>query len=207
MKKIIIPTSLVCILMLLLPISGAAQEVDYVEGVYEVDGVDGEVYIYGNNHAPSEPSLNGPSRPGPDQDATYTACSTDLDGDNIWYYFDWSDGTGEWAGPKPSGEEVSATHSWDNWGNYNIRAKARDRHPDDPDGLESGWTNLTIKVPRTTGAASVPDGQQLDTYATESSSATTAYTTSTATSGTASTATSTASTATSDATSTTMNSS
>ncbi len=67
----------------------------------------------------------------------YTFCTSthDPDGDPIYYWFDWGDGTDSgWLGPYESGAEVCASHIWDAEGSYDIRVKAAD------DRLESDWS-------------------------------------------------------------------
>jgi len=60
--------------------------------------------------------------------------------------FDWGDGKfSEWIGPKDSGEEVTASHTWASEGNFSIRVKAKDDH-----GILSEWSDpLSISMPKT----------------------------------------------------------
>ncbi len=45
----------------------------------------------------------------------------------MWYKWDWGDGQqSDWLGPYESGEEASATHSWDVSNTYQIKVKAKD---------------------------------------------------------------------------------
>ena len=78
-------------------------------------------------------------------DYIYTTSTTDPDGDQIMYLFDWGDGsTSGWLGPFDSGEDCTATNSW-GWGSYNIRVKARDTNFE-----ESDWSDpLAISMPKT----------------------------------------------------------
>jgi hypothetical protein len=73
----------------------------------------------------------------------YTTVATDPNGDNIWYRFDWGDGTySNWLGPYATGVPASGSHSWTAAGSFAVRAKAKD-----PGGLESGWSStLTVGV-------------------------------------------------------------
>jgi hypothetical protein len=58
---------------------------------------------------------------------TYTSTTTDPDGDNIFYLFDWGDGSNSgWIGPYSSGQTGTATHTWTVLGNYSVKVKARD---------------------------------------------------------------------------------
>jgi hypothetical protein len=62
--------------------------------------------------------------------------SSDPDGDNVFYYIEWGDGTNtSWIGPYLSGEIVNISHSWMNEGMYSIKAKAKDI-----DDTESSWS-------------------------------------------------------------------
>jgi hypothetical protein len=75
---------------------------------------------------------------------TYTTSTTDPDGDNIFYMFDWGDGTfSGWVGPINSGETVSAKKTWDTKGTYQVKVSAKDTH-----GVTSVWSDsLPITMP------------------------------------------------------------
>ncbi len=75
---------------------------------------------------------------------TYYSRSTDPDGDDIYYYIDWGDGSySGWIGPYTSGSIVSASHTWITPGSYEIRVKAKDVH-----GAESEWSDpLPVSMP------------------------------------------------------------
>jgi len=95
--------------------------------------------------APLKPSPpQGPSQGSPGSTLTYSAVTTDPDGDQISYLFDWGDGTySDWIGPKNSGVSVSATKSWDEKGTYQIRVLAKDIH-----GKTSEWSEpMPIQMP------------------------------------------------------------
>ncbi|RLF33134.1 MAG: hypothetical protein DRM98_02770 [Thermoplasmata archaeon] len=87
----------------------------------------------------------GPTTGGVKKELTYTASTTDPDGDKIYYLFDWGDGTySGWLGPKNSGQNVEATHTWTEKGDYRIRVKAKDEH-----GVQSEWSSyLSVHMPR-----------------------------------------------------------
>ncbi|PNX47418.1 MAG: hypothetical protein BV457_05720 [Thermoplasmata archaeon M9B1D] len=68
---------------------------------------------------------------------TYTTSTFDVDGHNLYYQFDWGDGsTSGWTGPYISGDTASASHMWTKRGSYNIKVKARDEY-----GEESEWSD------------------------------------------------------------------
>jgi len=64
--------------------------------------------------APNKPSRpSGPGKGKPDVDYTYTASTTDPEGDQVHYLFDWGDGTNSgWIGPFNSGETIDVSKTW-----------------------------------------------------------------------------------------------
>jgi hypothetical protein len=99
-----------------------------------------------DNQAPNKPNTpDGPGSGQPGIEYTYSSSTSDPDGDQLYYLFDWGDGTDSgWKGPFNSGEAISESHSWDSRGNYEIRVKAKD----DSD-VESQWSNsLPINMPK-----------------------------------------------------------
>lgn len=100
-------------------------------------------FIY--TRAPVKPGTpSGPLTGSPGQVYTYSSSTTDPDGDQVSYWFDWGDGTNSgWVGPYNSGVTMSAAHTWTTKGNYQIKVKAKDIH-----GIESVWSDsLPIKMP------------------------------------------------------------
>jgi hypothetical protein len=100
--------------------------------------------IEATNQPPEKPArpsgkINGEAG----KEYTYTSSTTDPEGSQLWYLFEWGDGTDSgWIGPYDSGATASASHSWEE-GSYSIRVKARDS-----EGLESLWSErLTISMP------------------------------------------------------------
>jgi hypothetical protein len=91
---------------------------------------------------PIKPSgqINGKVR----QEFTYTTSTTDPNGDQVYYIWDWGDGKNSgWLGPYNSGVTINTTHSWTFRGSYNIRVKAKDIY-----GEESSWSDpLAITMP------------------------------------------------------------
>ena len=80
------------------------------------------------SNPPSTPTTpNGPSRGAYYRPYTFTSSATEPDGESIFYIFDWDDGNkSDWLGPYSSGETVTATHTWETIGDYEIRVKAKD---------------------------------------------------------------------------------
>ena len=67
----------------------------------------------------------------------FTGSSTDADGHQVYYMWDWGDGeTSTWLGPYDSGVNATATHAFP-VGSYNVRIKAKD---DYEGGDESDWS-------------------------------------------------------------------
>jgi hypothetical protein len=90
------------------------------------------------NSPPTKPSLSGPAVVKVNWSYTYSAISTDPEGDKIRYKFDWGDGTiyenkGSYY---PSGEKAHEVYSWKNTGTYTVKVKAIDEY-----GAESGWSD------------------------------------------------------------------
>ena len=93
---------------------------------------------------PSSPEITGPRTGKPDNLLTFTFKSFDSEGHKIYYIIDWGDDKIEEIGPFDSGQEATATHSWDSKSEYTIQAKAKDSV-----GLESDWSRHTINIPWT----------------------------------------------------------
>ncbi len=94
------------------------------------------------NDPPMAPSISGPSNGLKGVPYNYTVVTTDPDGDDVYYYVAWGDGTNSgWIGPFPSGMMVTLNHTWSGQGAYTIKAKAKDTH-----NLESSWTPLVMTI-------------------------------------------------------------
>lgn len=99
--------------------------------------------IITTNTAPSTPTVTGTPSGRPGIPYTFSATSTDPEGDQIYYWFDWGDGTNSgWLGPYMSGMTANTAHTWTSKGTYTVKVKAKD----DPGGLESGWGTTSISV-------------------------------------------------------------
>ena len=60
------------------------------------------------NEPPSIPEINGPTKGNAGTEYTYEFCSSDLEGDDIYYCVDWGDDSGEiCVGPNPSNTCIS----------------------------------------------------------------------------------------------------
>ena len=96
-----------------------------------------------SNSAPNTPNPpSGPTTGIANVEYTYSGNTTDPNGDNIYYLFDWGDGTDSgWLGPYPSGDMVEADHAWAFGGTYDVKLKAKD------DTVDSPWSDpLTVQI-------------------------------------------------------------
>ncbi len=127
MKKNNYRAFVVFVIVLILPLCGAGVAISQTE-----------------NNPPSNPEVWGPSGTlKPNTEYTFSCRSIDPDGDDVYYMWDWEGGGpySDWLGPYPSGVEQSTTHTWPNWGEFDVRCKAKDIH-----GAESDWTLFPITV-------------------------------------------------------------
>jgi len=103
---------------------------------------------------------------------TYDAGTTDPEGDNIMYEFDWGDGTTTLTGWVDSGTMVSRSHSWSSTGTYYVKVRAQDSY-----GLWSAWSvklqvNIVNRAPNTPSTPSGPTSGETGTSYTYSTSTT-----------------------------------
>lgn len=95
--------------------------------------------IQNESQPPLKPETpSGESNGEINKEYNYSTATTDPDNDDIYYRFDWDDGTySEWYGPFRSGEiceDVKKT--WDSKGKYQVRVQAKDEH-----GKISEWSD------------------------------------------------------------------
>lgn len=124
------------------------------ERVFEVDPAGTIVWEKtGLNHAldaegfftepPSTPSIAGLEEGEAGTLYPYTFVASDPEGEIVFYYIDWGDGTDTgWIGPYLSGEEITKGHSWSEKGTYSITCKAKDVIY-----AESDWGTLSVTMP------------------------------------------------------------
>jgi C1A family cysteine protease len=79
------------------------------------------------------------------EEYTYMTTTTDPDDDQVYYMWDWGDGTlSEWLGPFDSGAEATASYAWTEKGNFEVKVKAKDIY-----NAESEWSDpLIVTMPR-----------------------------------------------------------
>jgi len=120
------------------------------QGYYTVNAYDakGKFHLrlfYVENQAPDKPATPSGTINGKiNVEYTYTSSTTDANGDQLYYLFNWGDGTDSgWVGPYVSGVTASAKHTWTEKGDYEIEVKAKDI-----DGAESVWSDpLPVSMP------------------------------------------------------------
>ncbi len=99
-----------------------------------------------DNSPPNKPAKPcGPTCGRVNIEYTYIVVTTDPDGDMVYYFVDWGDGTNSgWIGPYESGKMVKVKHRWTQQGYYQIKVKAKDIY-----GEESEWSDpLPITMPK-----------------------------------------------------------
>ena len=131
MRKI---TILVICIMLVIPVATAAAAL---------------------NSPPNKPEIEGSSSGTAGVSYDYRICSSDPDGDDIYYCVNWGDGSGEVClGPYPSGTCITEPHTFAIDGTYTIKVKARDVYQ-----AESDWATLTVKMPKSKSIISIGQGE------------------------------------------------
>jgi hypothetical protein len=88
--------------------------------------------------------IQGPSRGRPDVEYTFwIELPVHPEGDQMYALWDWGDGTSEeWRGPYDGGTNASASHAWQQRGQYEIRVKLKD------ESGEGGWSASRIMLIR-----------------------------------------------------------
>jgi len=114
-------------------------------------------WIQASNDPPDTPSIDGETSGKAGKPYPYVFETSDIDGNNIWYYIEWDDGTVTgWLGPYNSGERITKSHTWNDKGKYTIRCKAKD-----PYETESEWGTLEVTMPINQQSYSFPLLQRL----------------------------------------------
>lgn len=95
------------------------------------------------NDAPDIPTISGPGTGAPGKNYLFKMQTVDINGDDVYYFIDWGDGTTtEWIGPFASGTQATTTHSWSEEGTYTVKVKAKDIAGD-----ESDWGTMDVVMP------------------------------------------------------------
>jgi hypothetical protein len=104
------------------------------------------------NHPPNIPEIpNGPETASVGKENTFSTITTDPEGDNIRYGWDFGDGTSTQWGDWSDGYRDFAEYTWEGTGTYKVRVKAEDEF-----GAKSEWSDpLTVEI--TNDPPSKPD--------------------------------------------------
>ncbi|WP_207681084.1 PKD domain-containing protein [Desulfonema magnum] len=119
---------------------------DYVKVEVSEDTSGGDDPVEPRNRPPLKPTISGPDSGHTDQEYTFTASSSDPDGDAIEYRFHFFNNTGEWQNSNKVSFECKTAAP------YIVKVQAKDSK-----GAESNWSSLhTINITRPNGAPSKP---------------------------------------------------
>ncbi|KYK27468.1 hypothetical protein AYK20_02640 [Thermoplasmatales archaeon SG8-52-1] len=93
------------------------------------------------NQPPQTPTKpDGPEILGQFAEATFSTSAIDPEGEDVYYKFNWGDGTySEWVGPYSSGETGEASHSWADYGEFEVKAIAKDIND-----IQSEWSEPAV---------------------------------------------------------------
>ena len=102
--------------------------------------------IRSDSQPPNKPMMpSGPPGGKVGTELTYTTSAVDPEGDQVYYMFDWGDGTKSgWIGPFSSGDNGSADHKWSTEDTFTIRAIAKDENG----AISVRSDPLTVTIPR-----------------------------------------------------------
>jgi subtilisin family serine protease len=106
--------------------------------------IDAYEAVLNTNLPPDDPQIpSGESEGITKLEYTFSSSTTDPEGDQILYKFDWGDNTtSDWLGPYDSGSTVKADHAWSDQGDYEIKVIAKDVN-----NSVSGWSDPhSIKI-------------------------------------------------------------
>jgi hypothetical protein len=126
---------------------------------------DPSVTIANANHVPDKPSTpKGTESCVSNECHKYSTSTTDSDGDQVRYTFDWGDGTTTITDLVQTGESVTLCHGWSNEGTYQIKVKAVDSK-----GASSEWSDaLIITIANWESGSTVPGATNWMAYTSNS---------------------------------------
>ncbi|MFE3845557.1 NosD domain-containing protein [Thermoplasmatota archaeon] len=128
-------------------------------------GIDVSDYFTVKNHEEPIENLppNKPFKPSGESSGktgneySYQSSTSDPDGDQVYYKWDWGDESSGWLGPYDGGVTITTPHNWDEDGNYSIKVKAKDVYGD-----ESSWSDpLTVTMPKNNAATTENDEDKI----------------------------------------------
>jgi hypothetical protein len=117
------------------------------DDIGETDTLTKTINIEDGNQPPKKPDRpSGPQFGGIGKPHSYITGTADPDGDQVYYMWDWGDGTlPVWIGPFESNEMISTNHTWESMSLLQIKVKAKDTS-----GAESDWSeSLPVIMPKT----------------------------------------------------------
>jgi hypothetical protein len=104
----------------------------------------GGLYCFRDHNPPLVPEKpDGPLEGVAGKKYSFVTETSDPEGDQIYYMFDWGEGNqSEWVGPLGQHQDAEANYTWATDGYYNITVKAKDSF-----GYESDWSEpFTIHI-------------------------------------------------------------
>jgi len=106
-------------------------------GLWYATIIDDVLVTGGSNQPPVTPAApTGPTSGSTGVSYSFSATTTDPDGDDIYFMFDWGDGNQSiWLGPYSSPGTVTTSYAWASAGSYDVTVKAKDTND-----AESGWS-------------------------------------------------------------------
>ena len=103
------------------------------------------------NHAPSAPTITGPSAGKPGISYDYIFNAVDPDGNEVLYIINWGDGNTDTTALTFSGTDVTVSHTWNSQGTFTITSKAQDSKgltgPDSTPAIMIITKNKAINAP------------------------------------------------------------
>jgi hypothetical protein len=122
------------------PVQGEFPLLDLVVTAYNMIPYMSQI-IVDVNKAPLKPTTpDGPGEADIEVECSFSSSTTDEDGDQISYQFDWGDGTySHWTEYVSSGESVQASHYFTKRGYFPVRVRARDIFE-----VESEWSDAKM---------------------------------------------------------------
>ena len=119
----------------------------YIGSTYDSAWGYGYLHAFGpveSNTSPQTPTISGETNGKIGEEYEYKLSAVDPDNNPISCYIEWGDGTTTgWTREYASGEQWSASHTYNARGEYTIKAKARDTL-----GEESDWGTLEVSMPK-----------------------------------------------------------
>lgn len=110
---------------------------------YPIPGGDNEDRYPLGKFLPNSPIITGPTNGKPGVEYEYNFSLSDPNNNSMYLRVDWGNGTpSPWQGPYDSGTTVKLSHTWNQKGNFTIRAQAKDIY-----GVESDWGTLSVTMP------------------------------------------------------------